>query len=313
MTNYSEYNDSQSPALNLLQKLGWQYITPEQTIKERDGLFTGVLLEDILAKQLHKINNFEYKGDSYKFSTGSIQAAINALKSVPDEGLARTNEKVYDLLTLGKSFTETIQGDSKGFSLKYMDWENIENNVFHLTEEFEVEGLKGKRRPDLVLFVNGIPFVVIENKRRDKNESLEEAISQSQRNQNKENGIPRLFHYAQLLLAMQPNDVKYATTATEPKFWSVWKEDNEKAAQRLIRKSIHGVAAESRMPTQQDKTLLALCRPQRILDITYKYIVFDGPIKKICRYQQFFAVQETIARVRERDKDNNRRGGVTVS
>src|SRR5680860_1425611 len=107
MTNYSEYNDSQSPALNLLQKLGWQYITPEQTIKERDGLFTGVLLEDILAKQLHKINNFEYKGDSYKFSTGSIQAAINALKSVPDEGLARTNEKAVSYTHLRAHETDS--------------------------------------------------------------------------------------------------------------------------------------------------------------------------------------------------------------
>lgn len=309
-TNYTEYQDSQKPALQLLQKMGWQYISPEETLLQRDGMFTSVLLEDILSEQLQKINGFEYKGDTYKFSTGNIQAAINALKNVPDEGLVRTNEKVYDLLTLGKSFTETVQGDSKGFSLKYMDWDTIGNNVFHVTEEFEVEGLKGKRRPDLVLFVNGIPFVVIENKRRDKNESLEEAISQSQRNQNKENGIPKLFHYAQLLLAMQPNHAKYATTATEPKFWSVWKEDNEKAAQKLIKKSIHGIEAENRMPTEQDKTLLALCQPQRILDVAYKYIVFDGPTKKICRYQQFFAVQDTIARVKERDKDNNRRGGV---
>jgi type I restriction enzyme, R subunit len=65
---YSENIDSQTPALHLLQKLGWQYITPEQTLKERDGLLSGVLLEGILAQQLSKINSFEYKGDSYKFS-----------------------------------------------------------------------------------------------------------------------------------------------------------------------------------------------------------------------------------------------------
>ena len=310
MTNYSEYNDSQSPALNLLQKLGWQYITPEQTIKERDGLFTGVLLENILAKQLHKINNFEYKGDSYKFSTGSIQAAINALKSVPDEGLARTNEKVYDLLTLGKSFTETIQGDSKGFSLKYIDWENIENNVFHLTEEFEVEGLKGKRRPDLVLFVNGIPFVVIENKRRDKNESIDEAISQSLRNQRKDEGIPRLFYFAQLLLAVHPNEVKYGTTGTPAKFWSVWKEDNDKQTQNILKREVKTIPSENRLPTQQDKILVALCSPQRVMELAYKYIVYDGPLKKIGRYQQYFAVQDTMERVKQKDSNENRRGGV---
>src|SRR5680860_1425251 len=111
-TNYSEYQDSQLPALQLLQKMGWQYISPEKALQEREGMFTGVLLENILSDQLKKINDFEYRGDTYKFSTGNIQGAINALKNVPDEGLVRTNEKVYDLLTLGKSFTETIQGDS---------------------------------------------------------------------------------------------------------------------------------------------------------------------------------------------------------
>jgi|AntAceMinimDraft_11_1070367.scaffolds.fasta_scaffold03895_2 type I restriction enzyme R subunit len=310
ITTYSEFQDSQLPALQLLQKMGWQYISPEETLNERDGFYSSVLLENILSEQLQKINNFEYKGDSYKFSRGNIQGAINALKNVPDEGLVRTNEKVYDLLTLGKSFTETIQGDSKGFTLKYIDWVNTENNVYHITEEYEVEGLKSKRRPDIVLFVNGIPFVVIENKRRDKNESLDEAISQNLRNQKKEKGIPKLFHFAQLLMAVHPNEVKYATTATPSKFWSIWKEDNEKQAQRIIKKQLNGISSEERLATEQDRSLLALCEPNRLMDIVYKYIVFDGPIKKICRYQQFFAVQETISRVKERDKDSNRRGGV---
>lgn len=308
--NYTENHDSQVPALELLQRMGWEYISPEQTIEERDGLFSGVLLEHILTKQLEKINDFEYKGEIYKFSTGSIQAAINALKSVPDEGLSRTNEKIYDLLTLGKSFTETIQGDSKGFTLKYIDWENIENNSFHVTEEFEVEGIHGKRRPDLVLFVNGIPFVIIENKRRDKNEALEEAISQMLRNQRKEEGIPRLFYFAQLVLAVHPNEVKYATTGTPAKFWSVWKEDNEKQVERLLNKSVGRLPLSNRLPTEQDKSLVALCSPERVMDLAYKYIVFDGPIKKICRYQQYFAVQDTMARVKQFDSEDNRKGGV---
>lgn len=309
-TSYSESQDSQVPALQLLQKMGWEYISPQQALQEREGLFSGVLLENILTEQLDKINDFEYKGETYKFSTGSIQGAINALKSVPDEGLSRTNEIVYDLLTLGKSFTETIQGDSKGFTLKYIDWENIENNSFHVTEEFEVEGIHGKRRPDLVLFVNGIPFVVIENKRRDKNDSLDEAISQMLRNQRKEEGIPRLFYFSQLLLAVHPNDVKYGTTGTPAKFWSVWKEDNEKQVERLLKKSTEKVPATDRLPTEQDKSLLALCSPQRVMELAYKYIVFDGPLKKICRYQQYFAVQDTMARVKQRDANDNRRGGV---
>ncbi len=307
--NYNELQDSQAPAISLLQKLNWKYITPDQAFKARGELLSNVILNDILAEQLHVINHFEYKGDKYKFSTGSVQGAINALKSVPIEGVVRTNEHVYDLLTLGKSFNETVKGDRKAYTMKFIDWQNPQNNVFHVTDEFVVEGLKGKRRPDIVLFVNGIPFVVIENKRRDKNLSLEEAISQNIGNQ-KEDGIPKLFYYAQILMAIQPNAAKYAVTGTEAKFWAVWKENIEAEVQKLLKRPVNNTQAENRLVTEQDKALYSLCEPYRLLDIIYKYVVFDGPDKKICRYQQYFAVQETIERVKQRDKEGNRKGGV---
>jgi type I restriction enzyme R subunit len=298
---YSEYTDSQLPALEFLQALGWKYISPEETVSARGEILSNVILEDILTERLQKINSFEYKGENYKFSKNSISAAINALRNISDEGLVVTNEKVYDLLTLGKSFTESIDGDMKAFSLRYIDWQNPKNNVYHITQEFVVDGGRDKRRPDLVLFVNGIPFVVIENKRRDKNESIDEAISQNIRNQKSEEGIPRLFHYAQLLLAVHPNEVKYGATGTPAKFWAVWKEDVDKEVTKLL--------GESRLPTAQDRGLYSLCKPDRLMDIVYKYIVFDGPDKKICRYQQYFAVQDTIERVTKFDKNGNRKGG----
>jgi type I restriction enzyme R subunit len=310
ITNYTEYHDSQKPAISLLQKMGWKYLSAEQVFAACGGMYTNVILDNILAKQLSKINAFTYKGEAYKFSTGSIQGAVNALKNVPNEGLVQTNERVYDLITLGKSFNETVQGDRKAYTVNYIDWKNPENNVFHVTEEFEVEGGKGKRRPDIVLFVNGIPFVVIENKRRDKNESLDEAISQNIRNQKEEEGIPKLFYYAQLLLAVHPNEVKYGATGTAAKFWSFWKEDVEKEVTKLLKKNINQTPSENRLVTEQDKGLYSLCSPKRLLDLTYKYIVFDGPDKKICRYQQYFAVQDTIQRVKSRNKEGNRQGGV---
>tara|TARA_R110002124_G_scaffold104339_3_gene254145 strand:- start:1038 stop:4157 length:3120 start_codon:yes stop_codon:yes gene_type:complete len=310
VANYKEYNDSQKPALDLLQKIGWQYLSPEQVFEARGCMYTNVILDTILAQQLSKINAFDYKGASYKFSTGSIQGAINSLKNVPNEGLVQTNERVYDLITLGKSFNETVKGDRKAYTVNYIDWKNPENNVFHVSEEFEVEGGKGKRRPDLVLFVNGIPFVVIENRRRDKNDSIDEAISQNIRNQKEKEGIPKLFYYAQLVLAVHPNQVKYGATGTPAKFWSVWKEDVEKEVTKLLKKKTKHTAAEDRFVTEQDKGLYSLCNPNRLLDLTYKYVVFDGPDKKICRYQQYFAVQDTIQRVKSRNKEGNRQGGV---
>ncbi len=300
---YKEYQDSQLPAIKLLQELGYEYLTPEQADDLRGNIKSNVILEDVLSEQLQKINSFEYKGKQYLFSRSNIQAAVNTIKNVADEGLVQSNEKVYDLLTLGKSYTESIKGDQKGYTIKFIDWENIENNVFHITDEFTVEGIKERCRPDIVLFVNGIPFVVIENKRRDKNASITEAISQTIRNQQKETGIPRLFHFAQILMAVQPNEVKYAATGTPAKFWSVWEEDNEKDTERYLQK-------ENRKPTVQDSSIVALCKPSRLMELVYKFIVFDAGDKKIARYQQYFAIQETLQRVSNLDKEGIRQGGV---
>lgn len=305
MSDYQENKDSQAPALQFLQKLGWNYISPEQVVKERGTIMSNVILEGVLEKQLKAINSFEYKGGKHKFSDGNIHAAIYSIKNVPDEGLIRTSESVFDLLNLGKSFEETIQGDKKSFTIKYIDWENLENNVYHITDEFVVEGIKETRRPDLVLFVNGIPFVVIENKRRDKNFSIEESISQHIRNQKKEEGIPRLFHYSQLLLAVQPNEVKYGTTDTPAKFWGFWKElENVEDQVKSILES------EGRLPTEQDRILYCLCRPERLMELVYKFTLYDAGEKKVARYQQYFAVKHSLDRIQAFNMDGQRKGGV---
>src|SRR5690606_480442 len=102
----------------------------------------------------------------YPFSEGAIEDAISELTSVIDDGLVRTNEKVWDLLRLGKSVPQTVDGDRRSFTIRYIDWDHPERNVYQVTEEFDVEasGSTRLRRPDIVCFVNGIPFAVIECK-----------------------------------------------------------------------------------------------------------------------------------------------------
>jgi len=302
MPSFTEKNDSQNPALALFQSMGYTYISPSEALKLRQKR-SQVVLEEILLNQLRQLNQYEYRGVNHHFSEGNIQNALHALKNTNEDNLVATNEKIYDLLTLGKSFEENINGDRKSFSIQYIDWQNIENNVFHVTEEFEVEGLYANRRPDIVLFVNGIPFVVIENKRRDIKFSIENAITQHIENQKIESGIPQLFYYAQLLLAVQPNEVKYATIDTKAKFWSIWREEHDTEQDILP-------LLENRLPTTQDQALYALCRPKRLIELIYQYVLFDNKIRKIARYQQYFAVKNTLARVKQFYTNGSRNGGV---
>jgi type I restriction enzyme, R subunit len=229
LPSFLEDDIGQVPALQLLQNLGWEYLTPEETVSLRGGKLSGVILDGVLISQLRKLNKIRFKGDQYEFSEANIQSAVQAIKDVLFDGLVRTNEKIYDLLVLGKSLSQTIDGDTKSFPLVFIDWHPetfLTNNVFHVTEEFVVERTASHdtRRPDIVLFVNGIPLAVIECKRPDMKEPIEQAISQQLRNQ-RDDEIPKLFLYSQLLLAVSKNEAKYGTTGTALKFWSVWKED----------------------------------------------------------------------------------------
>jgi len=326
-SSYLEDKDSQLPALRLLQQMGYNYISPEKALEMRDGLLTRFVLTDILEEQLSKINKIEYKGDTLPFPDSAISRAAYDLQQQPDEGLVKTNEKIYDLLTLGKSYEQVVKGDKKSFPFKYVDWEHPENNVFHVTDEFEIKGKQKVRRVDIVLFVNGIPFVAIENKRRDKKNALDEAISQHLRNQSKEE-VPGFFHFTQLLIATSVNELSYAATDTSKKFWSVWREeeDIEETVATLVSKPdsdstwmerLRSHYYESpqqneipRKPTRQDLNLYSLCQPERLLELTRNFTVFDNNTRKIARYQQYFGVKRMMNRIRQTDEEGNRKGGV---
>ena len=165
-TELNEQIVSQLPALHLLQNLGYTYLTPQEAVQLRGGRLRGVLLESVLADWLRANNKIRTKGREIPFSEGNIISAVEAIKSVYADNLIRTNQQAYDYLTLGASFQQSIDGDLRSFTLQYVDWKNPENNVYHVTEEFVVEraGSEQTRRPDVVLFVNGIPLAVIECK-----------------------------------------------------------------------------------------------------------------------------------------------------
>lgn len=334
--SFKEDHISQIPALQLLQHLGWTYLPPEDALALRGGRQGQVVLRSVLENQLRKINCINFKGQSFPFSEENIQSAIQALEDLPFDGLIRTNERIYDLLCFGKSLPQVVSGDQKSFPLRYIDFrsDSLATNTFHCTAEFAVErtGSHETRRPDIVLFVNGIPLVVIECKRPDIKAPIEEAISQMIRNQ-RDDETPKLFLYSQLLLAVTKNQAMYGTTGTPAKFWAAWKEreasDAEVAEALRSPGSVQQEGALFREPfryarayferldkggvreiTAQDRALYSLCRPERLLELIFGFLLFDAGEKKIARYQQYFCVHKMLARIRSLDSEGHRQGGV---
>lgn len=341
--SFKEDHISQIPALQLLQKLGYKYLSPAEAENLRGGKTSNVLLEDILRKQLKEINS-EKRISSTKttyISDANIENGIRALKELPmNEGYIAACESAYNLITLGKAFEQSFDGDKKSITLQYIDWKNIENNVFHISEEYTVMRSNSKEhyRPDIVLFVNGIPLCIIECKRPDMKEPLKQAISQHLRSQ-QDDGIRSLYVYAQVIISIATQEAAYATNATPEKFWGKWEEreiDNEQLPAdntnklsvikntplsyeqkdklfserfRYVREYFDELEKENIEMTVQDEYLYSLCRPDRLMDVIFNFIVFDDGEKKIARYQQFFAIKKSTKRILQIEK-GRRKGGV---
>jgi type I site-specific deoxyribonuclease, hsdR family len=308
MTPDTSENKIQQNSINLLQSLGYKFISREENLKLRGGKTSEVLFREILTQKLGEINGYEYKGKRYKFSQSNVLKAVDELAGVSlNEGLMVANERITNLLLLGTSLEENLEdGTKRSFSFKFIDFENLQNNDFYVTEEFEVSRVSQSdaqkhRRPDLVLFINGIPIVVIELKK--SSVSFENGIKQLEKEQGKDE-IAHLFKYIQLTIAANGSGARYGTTGTPFKFYSVWKEQDEAKAKESLKSAI-----KDREVSALDMTLFALLSKDRLLRLVRHYIVFDKRMKKVCRYQQFFAIEETLKRVSAK-KDGARAGGL---
>ncbi|MCQ1769555.1 HsdR family type I site-specific deoxyribonuclease [Neorhizobium galegae] len=358
----AEKHQSQLPALMLLVAMGFTPLSQAQALALRGGKLRNVVLDDLLAEQLLRINRYTYRGKDYAFDLEDAHEAMRRLKPTPDrlKGLKVTNQEIYDTLVLGTTITKTIDGDSKSYSFRFIDWKNPQNNAFHVTAEFAVErtGSTETKRCDIVAFVNGIPFIVIENKR--PTESLAKADSQLIGYQ-QEDRIPQLFHFAQLLMVMNRLDARYATVGTPKKFWHAWRDEevadddvlaainserlkgeidqiddmisggDEGGGDQDVNRPL-GFAEEQaifagdfanareyfnalrdeggRVVSAQDRMIMALCRPDRLLDLVRRFTVFDGGVRKIARHQQFFGIRKAVERIKQFDVTGTRKGGV---
>ena len=333
----NEQHSSHIPALATLINLGWAFL-PATECQALRGNQRDVVLKPVLERVLRQ-RRFEFKGESYPLSGQAVDQVIREI-TTPSmaQGLMDANQSVYDMLTLGVTVTEFVGGKKATPTIHLIDWENLDNNEFHVTEEMEVLSAQGTqiRRPDVVAFVNGIPLAVIEAKRAasgnpNKN-MVEEGVSQNLRNQ-KNDEIPYLFAFAQLLFAISNNDGRYGTTHTPAKFWSKWQDEvfDDPYVQDLknrplsvsdkdslfkkkppkIRAYFEQLWSKTVLPTEQDKLLVGLLDRHRFLEFLRFFILFDRKMGKIAaRYPQVFGIKALLGRISEFKTTGERRGGV---
>ncbi len=336
--NFDEARQSQLPALELLINMGFTYLPRIKVDVLRDGDHNKCLLRDVAFEALSKINSFEVRGEEHRFSDKNIYDAIDELENLPLEGLQDTTKKIYHMIMTngGKTIKEVVNGKSGSYNFRFFDFANPENNAFHVTAEFPMNGKRENKRPDIICFVNGIPIVVIENKK--SGTAVEEALDQMVSNQQPD-CTPKLFVFSQLLIGTNMSECLYGTTGTPKKFYAAWREKiidsdeqkkYEQSIQFLIKKPVekelyeqvcadlHGATRHhaqliDRKITDQDRGLYGLLRPERLLRLMRSFILFDAGKKKVARYQQFFAVEKILERVELEEQGTNgkkRQGGI---
>jgi type I restriction enzyme R subunit len=339
LPKFQEEYSAKIPALTLLTNLGWCFLSPEQALAERGGKTNEVVLRGVLREELAK-RRFSFAGKEYSLSDQAIDNIIHEVCSPAlNEGLNVANERMYNHLLYGISVTEFVDGKKVNPTVALIDWADIDKNSFLFTEESCVLRTNGmdNRRPDIVCFVNGLPLAVMEAKRPDsatkKGPTIAEGISQNIRNQRNDE-IPALFAYSQLLLSINGADGRYGTQGTSSKFWAAWREEDISDAKfhalknkplsalqkhslfshrpALVRDWYENLIAGGELAvTGQDRLIASLLSPARLLEMIRFYTLFDKKAGKIvARYPQVFGIKRLIERINTRDHAGSRKGGV---
>lgn len=269
------------------------------TQKRLIGLFQTVLDYDYLGNLEYRAGNGNVEETLLrrylkrrKYAGKEINKAVAKFKQAAANigaGLYNANREVYTLLRYGVNVQSDVSEYKKTVHL--IDWTNPMENDFQIAEEVTVQG-KSDRRPDLVVYVNGIAVAVIELKR--STISVHEGIRQNIRNQQDEY-IPRFFTTVQLLCAGNDTEgLHYGVIKTPEKFWLRWKEPcGEPCEPSQFTPECY--------PNELDRSVLQFFEQHRLLEFIHDFIIFDGGIKKAARPNQYFAIKAAQPRVRSKE------------
>ena len=323
-----EYAEVEKPFIDQLVSQGWEFLAgsvDNPTVTHRES-FAQVVMEPLLRQRLRDINLRDGKP---WLDEARLDQAVAAITRLPASRVLEANRQATELLVNGLP-VEGVEGwdGGRGQVLRYIDWEKPTNNVFTVVNQFKVkcppghDGAKGHVIPDLVLFVNGIPLVVVECKSRSLPEGISQAVDQLRRYHDQRflegeagehEGAPALFATSQLLVASNFDEARVGTIGARFAHYLSWK---TVAPMREAEVAIDlGVADLS----AQQRLIAGMLTRANLLDIVRHYTLFMNvggqTIKLVCRYQQFRGVTRAVERLksgktRRQDGEADRRGGI---
>jgi len=300
MTKITESN-VEDLAIELLEEQDWQYLSPEDWEKERESL-NDVVLKNRLRQAIMRIN--PYKPEVVQ------EQAFKAVLNVASQNLVESNEAFHQMLADGIDAEFLAEDGVRGNKIQLIDFEDIENNDFVVCNQFTVMEKEKNKRPDVVLFVNGLPLVVIELKNpNDENATVKKAFTQLQ---NYKKAIPSLFQCNEILIASDGLDAKAGSLTASWSRFAAWKTiDGEK---------------DNKATTPQLETLIkGMLNHNVLLDLVRNFVVFQKikredietgqtfveTIKILAAYHQYHAVRKAVMSTREASRDQgDRKAGV---
>ena len=291
MTKISE-SSVEEFVIELLQNQGYEYLAPEKQENERVSAyggtdFTQVVLINRLKRAIDLLNP--------DISTEAQEQALGQALDLPNQNLIDNNEAFHRMLTEGIEIEVMDDDGIRGDKVWLVDFENPKDNEFVVCNQFSVVEDNTKKRADVVLFVNGLPLVVLELKNPiGENATVQKAFRQLQ---NYKKAIPSLFYYNAALVASDGLDAKAGTVSADISRFMAWK-------------SIDGLKEETTTTPQIETLIKGMLSKQVLLDLIRHFIVFEKskqedmktglssviPIKKIAAYHQYFAVNKAITK-----------------
>lgn len=295
MTTTSEWNEKQiveNRMIHQLEDLGYEYIHGPSLDSERMTR-REIILNERLSRAIQKLNPW--------IDENNLRKIVRSITHIEATSLMEANEKFYGMLTNYISIQQDLGKGKKNQTVKLVDFDKPENNEFLVVDQFTISDPKGNIRPDLMIFVNGLPLVVVECKSPmlSVDDQIGQAVKQLRRYQE---NCEILFHYNQFMIATSNDRAKAGTIGANVQHFSEWKDPYPRT-----------VAEIGDHPTYQDILSEGMLTKTNLLDLIRNFIVFEPEngriIKKLARYQQFRAVNKALNRILHAESPKDR-GGV---